>query len=48
MLHLILGGAALQRCGNRITLNAALAAAGRRVLQRDFFRSLLGTNPYGY
>jgi hypothetical protein len=27
MLHLILGGAALQRCGNYIVLNAALQAA---------------------
>jgi hypothetical protein len=27
MLHLILGGAALQRCGNRIVLSAALQAA---------------------
>jgi hypothetical protein len=26
MLRLILGGAALQRCGNRIVLSAALAA----------------------
>jgi hypothetical protein len=26
MLHLILGGAALQRCDNRIVLTAALAA----------------------
>jgi len=28
VLHLILGGAAVYRCGNRPVLNAALAAEG--------------------
>jgi len=42
MLHLILGGAALQRCGNGIVLSAVLAAEGSRDLHCDSFRSLYG------
>jgi hypothetical protein len=36
VLHLILGGAALQRCGNCIVLNAALQVAEKLDFARDF------------
>jgi hypothetical protein len=40
---LLLGGAALQRCGKCIVLNPALAAEGKGPAPRnDFFRSLFG------
>jgi len=35
LFHLILGGAALQRCANHIVLNAALAAEGDHGAQQD-------------
>ena len=37
MLHLILGGAALQRCGNCIVLSAALAAEATLSAQERVF-----------
>jgi hypothetical protein len=43
-LHLILGGAAVYRCGKSFALNSALAAESRCSTERDFFRSLFG--PY--
>src|ERR1019366_1649456 len=36
-LHVILGGAALQRCDNCIVLNAALAAGGAALAQKRLF-----------
>jgi len=39
-LHLILGGAALQRCDPCIVLNAALAAEVKMQVAKGFFHSL--------
>ena len=49
-LHLILGGAALQRCDNRIVLNAALAAevavlAPRKTLSAAYKAAETGLAP---
>jgi hypothetical protein len=41
MLHLILGGTALQRCCNCIVRNAALAAEGTVLAQNELFAALL-------
>jgi hypothetical protein len=39
---LVLGGAAVHRCGNCIVLNTALAAEGTILARIDFFRKLQG------
>jgi hypothetical protein len=41
MLHLILGGAALQCCDNRFVCTAALATEVKLYVARDYFSSLL-------
>jgi hypothetical protein len=40
-LHLILGGAALQRCDNFALIAALAAEVDRFLIASDFFRSLL-------
>jgi hypothetical protein len=46
MSHLILAGAALQRCGNCIVLNAAFSPWGRTLgSATSFFRNLPGCPP---
>jgi len=40
VLHLILGSAAVYRCGKSFALNSALAAEGTLLAQGHFFRSL--------
>jgi hypothetical protein len=40
VLHLILGGAAVHRCGKWIVLNTASAAEGKILAQERLFRSV--------
>jgi hypothetical protein len=49
MSHLILGGAAVHRCGNWLALRVGLAAEVSLRREKYFFRSLLGlTLPEGH